>query len=151
AAALVAGGMLALLAGTTVSIRVAMQASSAAAAATKEAKRAYWRSYVSDIRQVPRTWEESRFFHMKELLDAQCPGETGGTDCRGFEWHYWRRRHPGWRTWVPDAGPLSVKELKGDPARGWFPLDGLRIPVVLSSDGTRVVGGPALAIMGRDP
>jgi eukaryotic-like serine/threonine-protein kinase len=47
--------------------------------------------YVSDMRLVQQAWEDRQYDRARELLDGLAPGQTGGKDLRGFEWHYWRR------------------------------------------------------------
>src|SRR5262249_31423522 len=36
-------------------------------------------------------WEDGHFFRLRDLLQEQPPGPTGGATGRGFEWQYWNR------------------------------------------------------------
>jgi len=59
--------------------------------ATENLDLARRRLYISDMRLAQRAWEDSQIGRLVELLDGQRPEQTGGTDYRGFEWHYWQR------------------------------------------------------------
>jgi WD40 repeat protein/tRNA A-37 threonylcarbamoyl transferase component Bud32 len=59
--------------------------------ANDNARRAYERGYISDLRLAQRAWEDTQPDRLLELLEAQQPDNTGGIDLRGFEWYYWWR------------------------------------------------------------
>jgi serine/threonine protein kinase/WD40 repeat protein len=50
--------------------------------------------YISDLRQIPTTWEKGDLRAVLYLLERQVP-RNGEKDLRHFEWHYWNRLcHP---------------------------------------------------------
>jgi ECF sigma factor/WD domain, G-beta repeat len=59
--------------------------------AEASAARARERAYLSDVRLLPRAWEDSSWIRFCELLNGQRPARTDNVDVREFEWHYWRR------------------------------------------------------------
>jgi WD40 repeat protein len=159
-AALVAAVVLTLLGGAAVATYFAVQAHGRAGEALASARRAEQRRYVSDIRQAQRALDDADADQLQELLDGLQPGQTGGEDLRGFEWHYlWRLAHADLssftlaegRVWdcrfgrdgcllagVLTNGRLSVRDL--GTGREVFTLEavtGMRY----SPDGTRLVCG----------
>jgi WD40 repeat protein/tRNA A-37 threonylcarbamoyl transferase component Bud32 len=80
-----------LVVGTVVSSYLAVQANRRERQATR-------RLYVADLRLVQQAWEQDQLGRVRDLLDGQTPERTGGTDFRGFEWHYWDRL---WRAGLP--------------------------------------------------
>jgi WD40 repeat protein/serine/threonine protein kinase len=90
-AGLLATVALSLLLGAGVSWLYALRAEEKAREATDNARRAYERGYVSDLRLAQRAWEDTYPDRLLELLQAQQPAQTGGVDLRGFEWYYWWR------------------------------------------------------------
>jgi WD40 repeat protein len=49
------------------------------------------RLYAAQMHLAEKAWERGHVRRLRELLDEQSPEKTGGTDLRGFEWHYWKR------------------------------------------------------------
>src|SRR5262249_29188072 len=47
--------------------------------------------YLASMQLVQQAWEEGAMDRVRDLLERQRPEWTGGTDYRGFEWHYWWR------------------------------------------------------------
>jgi WD40 repeat protein/serine/threonine protein kinase len=90
-AGLLATVALSLLSGAGVSWLYALRAEDKARLANDNARRAYERGYVSDLRLAQRAWEDTYPDRLLELLEGQQPAQTGGIDLRGFEWSYWWR------------------------------------------------------------
>jgi eukaryotic-like serine/threonine-protein kinase len=82
----------ALLLGTAVAIYFAVRARHEALRAGEAKLLSDHRLYVAHLTLAGRAWEENQIPRLRELLDGQRPERTGGTDLRGFEWHYWHRR-----------------------------------------------------------
>jgi WD40 repeat protein len=71
--------------------RKAEEAKEKADEAERESKRAYAGKYISDMRLLQRAWEENNLDLARDVLATTAPEQTGGSDYRGFEWHYWNR------------------------------------------------------------
>jgi WD40 repeat protein len=89
---------LVLVLGTVVATLFAIWAQQSAARADRKAdearaneRRANDRAYISDLRLVPRAWEQFNFGLARDLLEGQRPERTDGLERRGFEWFYWWR------------------------------------------------------------
>jgi WD40 repeat protein len=114
-ASLAAGLALALLAGTGLSTFFAVRA-------IHEKGVSDHRLYISNMRLARQFWEDNQVPWLLELLDGHRPERAGGTDRRGFEWHYWHNLcHP--------------ELLRIRAPNGWFPS------VVISPDGKRLATG----------
>jgi tRNA A-37 threonylcarbamoyl transferase component Bud32 len=59
--------------------------------AQQQKEEARFNQYVAQMNLVQRDYEANNLGHVRELLEAQVPGEPGATDYRGFEWYYWQR------------------------------------------------------------
>jgi serine/threonine-protein kinase len=59
--------------------------------AERRREEARFNQYLAQMILVPREYEVTNMGRVRELLEAQIPGEAGATDYRDFEWHYWQR------------------------------------------------------------
>jgi WD40 repeat protein len=50
------------------------------------------RLYIARMNLVQRCWEDYNGALIQQGLDEQLPASEGGSDRRGFEWYYWRRK-----------------------------------------------------------
>jgi WD40 repeat protein/serine/threonine protein kinase len=91
-AGLVAAVVVSLLAGTAVSLSLAVVAWNRAAEARANLDEANRRRYVTDLRVVQTAWDRGLISQAVELLDRQRPQENQGQELRGFEWYYWQRQ-----------------------------------------------------------
>jgi WD40 repeat protein len=179
-AALAAALLLALVTGTAVSAVLAVKAHWAAVAAgvsaadalaseqkaKAEALMALRRGYNARMLLAAQAWEANEVSRVLELLDSQLPEKTGGTDLRGFEWHYLTGaanqdmrtlRHHGPVTamavspdgrWISSAGDNTVRlwAVYGGQEMRQFP--GVSVSQLsFTPDGDRLV---AVTSSGRD-
>ncbi len=98
-----------------------------AAEAEAQAQRANEHAYVSDMRLLPRAWDDHQIGLMRELLNEHRPEHRGDMDRRGFEWYFWNQ-----------LGHLEDRTLAGH--QGWlnavcYRPDG-RLLASASDDGT---------------
>jgi WD40 repeat protein/serine/threonine protein kinase len=88
--------------------------------ADRRREEARFNQYVTVMNLVQREYEASNFRRVRELLEAQIPraGETGETDYRDFEWHYWwRMTHRELLALKGDAGQVHCIAYSPDGRR----------------------------------
>jgi WD40 repeat protein/tRNA A-37 threonylcarbamoyl transferase component Bud32 len=92
---------------------------------SEESRKAALRSlHAARMNLVQRVMEGGEAETALELLAAQEPGRTGGSDLRGFEWYYWKSRTPRNRRTIRGDGVIMTSIA--------FSPDGARLA---SSDG----------------
>jgi hypothetical protein len=91
----------------------------AQAKAKEQADLAEQRLYDFRMKLVQQYWEDYDGEPLQQGLDEQLPANSGGTDRRGFEWFYWRRRI--------STGNITLKGHAGPVMKVAFSPDGRRI------------------------
>ena len=70
--------------------------------------------YDAQMNRIQLTWNEDQPERIPQLLDAQRPAQTGGTDLRGLEWHFWsHRQRAELRTLNTRQGQVEFSDTNG--------------------------------------
>jgi WD40 repeat protein/serine/threonine protein kinase len=90
---LLAAGVFALLlaAGVIVSTWLAVRATQAERATSRERDRAVRQLYDAHMNLAQGAWQDNQVARVVELLELHRPKSSGDEDLRGFEWYYWKR------------------------------------------------------------
>lgn len=89
------------------------------------AKKAFVKSYVSDMQLIGRLWTGHQYDLIRGLLDRQRPIHTDGIDIRGIEWYYWQRVAVPEFSDHPDLSEHlhATPMIRGGHWAAWQPID----------------------------